>query len=370
MKILHVNSYYSTNDFYKNLYDRQIKRGLDVSVFVPVSNDYKGPSVSLGEYSAVRLNHGKFDRLFFHVKHSKIFKDILKQYGAFDFNVIHAHSLFSNGWIAYQLYKKYGIPYLVAVRDTDVHVFFDKMPLLRKTGVEILLHASGVVFLSSAYRKKIIENYIPEHLKNSILKKSVVIPNGMDDFWLDHKNTGERLIQKNNRVKILFAGQVSKRKNILTTIKACSFLINKGYQIEYTVVGRIVSKRVQRAIRKVGFVRYIGQQPKERLIEIYRDHDIFVMPSLTETFGLVYAEAMSQGLPVIYSKGQGFDTQFEEGTVGFHVHCRDYKDIARRIIDIQNDYKRISKNCVDRSGKFDWNEIERQYEDIYGSMHG
>ena len=38
---------------------------------------------------------------------------------------------------------------------------------------------------------------------------------------------------------------------------------------------------------------------------IYRENDIYVMPSIIETFGLVYAEAMSQGLPVIYTRGQG-----------------------------------------------------------------
>lgn len=40
------------------------------------------------------------------------------------------------------------------------------------------------------------------------------------------------------------------------------------------------------------------------------------MPSHKETFGLVYAEAMSQGLPIIYTKNQGFDGQFPDGYVG------------------------------------------------------
>ena len=43
------------------------------------------------------------------------------------------------------------------------------------------------------------------------------------------------------------------------------------------------------------------------------------MPSRYETFGLVYGEAMSQGLPIIYSKGQGVDGYFKEGTVGYGV---------------------------------------------------
>ena len=40
----------------------------------------------------------------------------------------------------------------------------------------------------------------------------------------------------------------------------------------------------------------------------------FCLPSHAETFGLVYVEAMSQGLPIIY-EGQGFDKQFQDGEV-------------------------------------------------------
>ena len=41
------------------------------------------------------------------------------------------------------------------------------------------------------------------------------------------------------------------------------------------------------------------------------------MPSITETFGLVYGEALSQGLLIIYTKGQGFDGQIKEKLAGY-----------------------------------------------------
>jgi len=80
---------------------------------------------------------------------------------------------------------------------------------------------------------------------------------------------------------------------------------------------------------------------------------------------LVYAEAMTQGLPVIYSKGQGFDRQFEEGTVGFHVESRNAEEIADRIEDIMTNYETISENCVRLSDRFNWSEIAKEYEEIY-----
>ncbi|HGK7332802.1 TPA: glycosyltransferase [Streptococcus suis] len=66
------------------------------------------------------------------------------------------------------------------------------------------------------------------------------------------------------------------------------------------------------------------------------------MPSFHESFGLVYAEAMSQGMPVIYTRGQGFDGQFEEGVVGFSVDCIDEVEISNKIISIVKGFKFLS----------------------------
>ena len=55
------------------------------------------------------------------------------------------------------------------------------------------------------------------------------------------------------------------------------------------------------------------------------------MPSFPETFGLVYVEAMSQGLPIIYTKGQGIDGYFEDGKVGYPVNTKDSNDIVKKL---------------------------------------
>lgn len=91
------------------------------------------------------------------------------------------------------------------------------------------------------------------------------------------------------------------------------------------------------------------------------------MPSHHETFSLVHAEAMSQGLPVIYSRGQGFDGQFEDGVVGFSVQYDSPEEIAEKVIDIINNYEAISQNCVEKADKFDWDKIAGKYIEIYKS---
>ena len=77
---------------------------------------------------------------------------------------------------------------------------------------------------------------------------------------------------------------------------------------------------------------------------------------------------MTQGLPVIYSKGQGFDGIFEDGKVGYAVPSYDANYIAECVQKIVKNYRTISKNCIDESQRFDWNSITRQLSDFYNNI--
>jgi glycosyltransferase involved in cell wall biosynthesis len=364
MKILHLNSYYSTNSFYKNLYDSQINNGLDINVYVPVSIAFDISKIQFDNFTSISVNHGKYDRFIFYIKHNKIYMDIINKYKINEFSFMHAHSLFSNGYIAYKLKQKYNIPYVVAVRSTDINLFFHKVFYLRKTGINILKGAYKIIFLSEPYKKNTIEKYVPGKYKKEIEGKSIVIPNGINKFWLENKYK-ERSNPKKNRIRLVYAGQISSNKNIETTIKACELFISQGYEINFKVIGKIMHGRYNDLIKKHSFIQYITYCSKEELINHYRNSDIFIMPSKHETFGLVYPEAMSQGLPVIYTRGQGFDGHFEEGEIGYPVQYDSPDEIVQRIEDILNNYQTISKNCIKKVDKFDWDKIVNEYIAIY-----
>lgn len=366
MKVLHINSYYGSSKFYKNLYKNQIKNGLDIQVFVPTPVSFDINEFDYGEYTTVSKNHSKYDRFIFHIKHQKIYKDIQEKYNIKDFSIIHAHSLFSNGYIAMRLKKEYGIPYIVAVRNTDVNLFFKRMIHLRKIGLEILREAGQIIFLSKPYKELVIEKYIPQNLRETINSKVSIIPNGIDEFWFN--NAGSPRQKLYNKLQLLQIGDIDKNKNIITTISAIEILLEKGCEIKLNVVGKIKDQKIFDKIKELEYVNYLGYVSKEELIKIYRKNDIFILPSIHETFGLVYAEAMSQGLPVIYSKGQGFDGQFEDGTVGYVVDSLDPNDIAEKIIKIFYDYEIKSKNCIELFHKFDWKTIACEYLSLYENL--
>lgn len=90
-----------------------------------------------------------------------------------------------------------------------------------------------------------------------------------------------------------------------------------------------------------------------------------VLPSLNETFGLVYAEAMSQGLPVIFTRGQGFDGQFPDGQIGYSVPPKSPSAIADAVEKIARELSPMSHRALRAATRFDWNRITTRYDELY-----
>lgn len=364
MKILHINSYYAKSYFYKNLFEEQLQKSLEIKVYIPVSNEFLNNNFNYGEYAKLSYCYKDWERLIFPFKHNKILKDINKKFDCSNFDVYHAHSWFSNGYIAYKLNEKYKIPYIVAIRNTDINIFYKYMICLRNLGHKILNNASKVIFISPAYQKRVLNDLLPQNIAEIIYDKCMIIPNGVDRFWIDNQYSKNNLPLYSN-IKILYVGNIDKNKNLLTTCKAIELLLKDGVKVEYTIVGRVQNSKIYQKILSKKYVTYLGEKNKLELLNIYRENNIFIMPSRTETFGLVYVEAISQGLPVIYSKGEGFDGWFSDGEVGYGRHCQDYIGLYEQIKNIMLHNIKITPNSIKQ---FSWEVINEKYMSIYNEI--
>lgn len=366
MKVLHINCNYIGTTLHQKMIEHLDEVGIINDVFVPTYNKNLAV-IKTNSNVVISECFKKWDRLFFYNKSRKIFSRLTCEFKVGSYDLVHAYTLFTDGNVALNVKKKMGIPYVVAVRNTDVNYFLKCMPHLRHRGVEILRNASAVFFLSEAYKRQVFDKYIPYKEKNTIEKKTFVIPNGIDEFWIN--NTVEHKEKRNRRqTKLIYAGRIDANKNIETTQAAVKELNENNINALFTVVGKIDNEKIYKRIKKDDFTMIFNPVTKEKLIDLYRDNDIFIMPSFYETFGLVYAEAMSQGLPVIYTKGQGFDGQFDDGVVGYSVDPHNPSDIAEKIRYIMEDYSEISRRCSTLSKRFSWSIIVGEYRKIYESV--
>lgn len=255
----------------------------------------------------------------------------------------------------------------MAVRNTDVNIFFKKAVHLRRIGEKILQSAERVIFLSDTYRDHVLQKYISDQNRNLIFEKTRIIPNGIDAFWTRNLYSHKEKTNS-DRINLLCVATIDANKNQIKLVDACELLIQEGWNIHLSLAGAVLDKDVYDKIICKPFVEYLGVMDKEELIYEYRKNDIFVMPSKTETFGLVYAEALSQGMPIIYTKNQGFDKQFPEGYIGYHVNAECAEDIAVSIKNVRGHYPELTKNCTEAIKKFNWTTIGEAYLELYRTI--
>lgn len=370
MKVLQIANGFFGNKLYINLFNNLYDMNVEINIFSPQrinsklsidKNEIKFPKQYI--YSPELFTNT--DRFFFFKKEKKILNQALNYYKECinDFDVIHAHTLFSNGYIAYKLNEIYNIPYIVAVRNTDINVFFKYRINLRSIGNKILKNAKKIIFLSDVTRKYTFDRFIDKNIKNDLYNKVEIIPNGVNEFWINNRVKIAKILKK-DKVTLIYVGEINSNKNVISTIKACKELIKNNFDIKYIVVGRC-SNNLYKNILNENFIEYHEFCDKKELINYYRNAHIFVMPSKKETFGIVYAEALTQGLPLIYTKGQGFDGQFEDGFIGYCVDATNISDIKKSILKVIDNYSKLSKNVVDINLKFNWEQISARYYKLY-----
>ena len=363
IKVLQLANGYLDKALYASLFDHMDPEKADNLVFVPLKSGDKRTPDHPGVQALACFN--EIDRRLFYPKQYKTFSAVKRLYGdqLKDIRLSHAHTLFSTGYTAMLLKRKYGIPYITAVRNTDVNRFFAKHPYFRRVGTKILTEAERVIFLSSGYADQVIDNYVDPACREEIRKKSEVITNGIDDFFFDQTPPARK--GPEGTLRIIHIGDINKNKNVLTTLKAVELLREKGRDVTFTLVGEVKSDDIAEQLRGRAYVELNPKCPHREVLDYYARTDILCVPSRHETFGLVYAEAMSQGLPVIYTRGQGFDGIFPDGEVGYAVDPDSAAEIAGRMEDIAGRYAEMSASCIAGSRRFLWQEISSRYTGIY-----
>ncbi len=373
-KILHLCSDYAGTPLYQELVESLHTRGIDQVIYVPVRSHelvdrYRSELLSEKQYCYSKILNPA-SRLNYFGKINRIYNDVISRFETSTFNLTHAHFLFSDGGVAYKLKKEFNIDYIVTVRNTDINIFFRYMIHTRRFGLKILEGARKIVFLSPNYLEIMLNRYVPENLRRKFKEKSVIIPNGINEFWL--KNLSSPGKMSRNTFSLIYVGEFSRNKNIKSVIKALDQLLRNGNNAELKIIGEYGDnvKQIKRLVKvRQGYITSIPRiTERYDLLHLYRSADIFIMPSLYETFGLAYVEAMSQGLPVIYSKGQGFAGLYEDGKVGFEVEPKNIDEIVAKIELMAGKYEEMSKTCIKEAENYSWDRIALKFISIYKNL--
>lgn len=165
MTLLHICNDFAGSKVHINLTKQLDNKDIIQVVYCPVrdkqlvgKNKFDGKHIEF-IYSFCIKSWYKYA---YHYKAFKLYKDLKRNVDLSSVNIIHAHTLFSDGVLAYKAHKEFGLPYVVAVRNTDVNDYIRLMRHCYHTGREILLNAEKVFFISAALKKKFEESKFVE----------------------------------------------------------------------------------------------------------------------------------------------------------------------------------------------------------------
>lgn len=366
MNVLHLCNDFCGSKVHENLYKSLDTLDVQQTVFTYFRdinlngrNAFESTKTEFVYSNVLHLYH----RALYHLKIRDVYRELQKRVDLSSFDCVHAVTLFSDGALAYRVKQDYGKPYMVSVRNTDVNTFLGYAPHTWHLGRKVLLNASKIVFISVALKKKFCGHVAIKGILPQIEDKFVVQPNGIDDYWIDHVQRRER-----EGRHILYVGKFDSNKNIVRLIKAISALQQSYPDLQLDLVGGKGNqeKKVKGFIRKYPqWIHYHGEvYDKDVLRKIYDSNDIFAMPSIFETFGLVYIEALTQNLRLLYTKGQGIDGLFGK-SIGESVNPLSVKDIRCGLAKLLScRYEYTGNQNIDFE-LFRWSAIANVYKDMY-----
>jgi glycosyltransferase involved in cell wall biosynthesis len=374
LKILHISNDYAGSKVYRNLISNLDKLGIEQVVYCPIRTGVlsKGNKDEFSTYGnkvifSEILNYST-DRLFYRLRIKKIYNDLLSKIDVTEFDLIHSHTWFSDGGVANLISEKYNIPYLITIRNTDLNIYYKYLFFERNRGFTILDQASQIILISPSYSER-LSNELPIKYFNKLIKSKIsILPNGIDDFWIRNYQL-DRKTKVSNPVKCLFIGKFYSVKNIMSLQKAIIYLNSQGINIVLHLIGgtgdhhdKVLSliKRHSNIFIYHGEI-YCKQDLKKLMVQM----DFFAMPSIRETFGLVYIESLLQGLPVLYTKGEGIDRAYEDRIGEAVSKNADYLEIAKSIIKLIDNYSAYSIPTEKLISNHDWSNISKRYKNIY-----
>jgi glycosyltransferase involved in cell wall biosynthesis len=372
MNILHICNDFSYSKVHANLYLNLDKFGFQQTIYHPLRDinnigknvfDFHNQNSKIF-YSRLLKN---YHRLFFRQKIKYLYNDIRQKIDFKKIDMQYATTLFSDGALAYKIYNNFKIPYIVALRNTDINLFLKVRPDLYVLGKNILLNAQKIIFISPSLKNLFFSNRYFSQYENQLLSRIMIIPNGIDDYWLENLYSSN----ESNTNKFLFIGRFDRNKNVIRLIKTIEKCRDNVPNIELNLVGGDgnLHNEVLKLIKSKNWINYYGKiYDKNKLREIFRMNDFFAMPSIRETFGLVYIEALSQGLPILYTKGQGVDGLFED-EVGVATSPKNEKKLEKDLMFMMDNRMRLKENIKKVNfSLFDWVKTALIYREIFNEV--
>ncbi len=283
-----------------------------------------------------------------------------------DYDVFHFYFGLPTGILALYVHWVLRKPYVVSLRGSDVPGYDNTRLYLRP--LHWLLRPLSNFIWSRATFVTAISNNLKALAHNTSPHLDIVVINNAVHQEIFQR---ERRMPRVGAVRLICVCRLVRRKGLEYLIRAMQDLMESGIRLEIVGTGEREAQ-VRSLIEDCGVDTHVslaGYVPQEGLSDRYGDADIFVLPSLSESFGQVLLEAMSAGLPVIASSVGGIPEIVDHESGGLLIEPASSGAIVTAVKKLSNDPKRRHAmgvyNVQQVKTRFRWSAVAERYENLY-----
>ncbi len=287
-------------------------------------------------------------------------------------DVIHAHWLFPQGFLATIARMIFKVPVVVTGHGADIFSLNGRLFLKMKR-----------ITVARADRVTVVSRPLSDYLKKVIPLEScpAIIPMGVDSKVFRPDRRGSRAVRERYRIHdilLLYVGRLTEKKGVCYLIDAMPMVLAKYPKAKLLIVGDgELADSLMRQVCQLSLkdqILFAGSIPNKNLPDYYAAADIFIGPSSetddgdNEGFGLTFVEASMSGCLVIGTDTGGIGDIIKDGVTGFLVPQKDAGALAEKIIYTlanRGKMEEIARKGRARCrGKYDWSIIAGRYEEL------
>lgn len=313
--------------------------------------------------------HSKFDLISFLQLRETIAK-IQSEGNPFGPMVVHAHGQRAGLFTAFAARKYVRKLYTEHNFDDTYQLENPINNFIQKQILRAVCHRYDLIIaVSEAVKKYLVSHRFAE--KDEV----IVMPNGIDlSRWLGLKK--KHKIETVNRHPVVgTVGSLVAKKGQKYLIQAFAQFTKKYPLARLEIVGDGPERqRLQALVREMMLnknVEFLGSQ--RDVAPIISKWDIFTLPSVSETFGIVILEAMALGLPIVATNAGGIPDIIDNGKNGLLVESKDSIALCKameKILDHPALAAELRRNGEKRTADFDIKKIVEKIENIYLRLIG
>lgn len=275
------------------------------------------------------------------------------------FDVVHAETIYPAGLAARLVARRYGVPFIVTLRDDLSHLddMFKRRLEARALFEEMFRDVAALFPIGpSVYRE------LPRFLPRENPPPFVLAPNGVDMAGLEAAIQMFAPPAPHLWGRIAAVGTLYRLKGFHETLHALKQLDERGLKDwQYGIVGdgpyREELEQLAASLGLADRVTFYGKLAYKDALRVMYDADIFCLPSWAEAFGNVYAEAAVCGRAAIGCRGFGAELIIRDGETGMLVPPREVNGLAEAlgyVLEHPDAARAMGERARAEIGKFTW----------------